>query len=123
MTRKVKAMAGEHPVEAAIREGKIPESRRAHYMTLMANKPKKTAKLLASLEPVLSPPEEMEEVRQYVNQGVQAAQAGPTASGPSDYPEEWLTASEERGRPASGPGQIIFEDTLAAVGGVSPELQ
>ena|SRR6476620_7093040 len=123
MTRKVKAMAGEHPVEAAIREGKIPESRRDYYMQKMARKPKATAKLLAKLAAVLEPPEEMEEVRQYVNEGIQAAQAGPVASGPSGYPEEWIAASEAAGRPASRSGSITFEDPMAAVGAISPELQ
>jgi hypothetical protein len=123
MTRKIiVAAAGEHPVEAAIREGKIPESRRAYYMALMAKRPKKTTKLLASFEAVLEPPEEMEAVRQYVRDGSQAARAAPVASGPSGYPEEWLSAREGSGRPASGPGSITFEDPMAAVGAISPEL-
>jgi hypothetical protein len=116
-------MAGEHPVEAAIREGKIPESRRAHYMALMAKRPKKTTKLLASLAAVLEPQEEMEAVRQFVDEGVHAAQAAPTASGPTAYPEEWIAASETAGRPALRSGSITFEDPMAAVGAISPELQ
>jgi hypothetical protein len=122
MTREVKAMAGEHPVEAAIREGKIPESRRAHYMRLMAKKPKKTAKLLASMPVLLEPPEEMAAVQQYVEAGGNTAPAAPTASGPTAYPKEWVSAREARGRPAPGPGSITFEDPMAEVGAISPEL-
>lgn len=122
MTRKILVeAAGEHPVEAAIREGKIPESRRAHYMAAMATSPKKTTRLLAKLEAVLLPEEDMDAVREYVRNGGQAAPAVPVASGPTDYPRDWLAAREGSGRPAPGP--ITFEDTMAAVGGFSPEFQ
>jgi len=120
MSRPVKAMAGEHPVEAAIREGKIPHSRREHYMALMAKKPKKTTRLLASLEPVLEPPEEMEGVRQYVeSDGNQTAPAGPRAQrGPTEYDPSWLRPGEVR---KSG-GHITFEDPASVYGGVSPGM-
>jgi hypothetical protein len=114
MTRQVKAMAGEHPVEAAIREGRIPASRRDHYMKLMASKPKKTAKLLAKLEPVLEPPEVMEGVRQYVEQPsapyhlpVPAAPIAAAPTGPSEYPQEWVG-------PVRRSGSITFEDPQSA---------
>jgi hypothetical protein len=111
MAKPIKVMAGEHPVEAAIREGRIPESRRDHYLQLMASKPKKTAKLLAKLEPVLEPQEEMEAVREFVRGGAQQAQSLPAVeSGPSDYPEEWLTQTGRRG----ASGSISFEDAATA---------
>src|SRR5215469_16386413 len=108
------AAAGlEHPVERAILEGKFPESRRAHYMALMAKHPKKTERLLAKLEGgLVTPPEEREAVQQFVDGGGNTAPAAPTASGPTAYPEEWVTAREARGRPAPGPGSITFEDPM-----------
>lgn len=118
------AAAGvEHPVERAIMEGKFPESRRAHYMALMAKNPKKTERLLAKLEGgLVTPPQEMEAVQQFVDGGGNTAPAAPTASGPTAYPEEWVSAREAAGRPPLGPGSITFEDPMAAVGAVSPEL-
>lgn len=112
-------MPREHPVEAAIREGKIPESRRGHYYNLFARKPKKTTRILASLESVLEPPEVMEGVREYVEEQSQAAPvaaASSAPSGPTDYPREWL----DRGRgevvgQASGVGGNIVQEP--SVGG------
>jgi hypothetical protein len=122
MTKQIKAMPGEHPVERAIAEGKIPESRRAHYLTQMAKRPKATAKLLDRLEPVLEPPEVMEGVAQYIREGggqTQTALSGSRAqTGPSEYPAGWLRPGEIG---AQG-GRITFEDPAAAFGGVSPEL-
>jgi hypothetical protein len=122
MTKAIRASklveaAGEHPVEAAIREGKIPESRRAHYMGLMAKKPKKTTKLLASLEAVLEPQEEMEGFRQYAQDEGQTAPAGPTASGPTG-PSAYITSELQPGEVKRGPvskrGTITYEDGTAA---------
>ena len=81
-------MPGEHPVEAAYREGKIPKDRRAHYMELMAKNPKKTKRLLASLEPCLTPPDDdeaWEAMREYAEE--QPPQAAPVAAKPPVPPE------------------------------------
>jgi hypothetical protein len=117
MGRPVQVMPGEHPVEAAIREGRIPESRRAHYMRLMAKKPKKTAKVLAKLEPVLEPAEVMEGVRQYVEERPHAAPVAAAASGPSDYPEEWLKVGAG---PAQIGGNIMAEPDVGGSAAVAP---
>ncbi len=103
---------GEHPVEAAIREGKIPDSRRDHYMRLMAKKPKKTAKLLASMEAVLEPPEEMEAVRRYVTGRSQPQPQARAQDGPTEYPKEWLNAAAGgtvAAAPPSVGGNILTE--------------
>lgn len=109
-------MPGEHPVEAAIREGRIPESRRDHYMRLHARKPRKTARLLASLEPLLEPPEVMAGVRQYVEDRPHTAHAAPPApTGPTSYPEEWLSAASA---PAQVGGSITIEEGVGQQGAV-----
>lgn len=112
-SKKVQAAAtGEHPVEAAIREGKIPESRRSHYYNLYAKKPKKTTRILASLEAVLEPPEVMEGVREFVEERPQAAPVAAAAaapSGPTDYPAEWLDRGGVVGGPPAVGGNVIQE--------------
>lgn len=121
MSRSVRASATDHPVERAIAEGRIPESRREHYMAMMAKRPKKTAKLLASLYPALEPPQERA-VDQLIEDGgyerfadsSQAAPAAPMASGPNgptDYPKEWLKPGEVR---SGKPAPITMENELVA---------
>jgi hypothetical protein len=110
-------MAGHALIEAAIREGKFPESRRAHYEALMAKKPKKTAKLIAKLEPVLSmADEDADLVRQYVDESAsRAAPAGSRATqGPTAYPKEWLGhgGGPRASVPAGGRGSITFENPV-----------
>jgi len=110
-------MPREHPVEAAIREGKIPESRRGHYYNLFARKPKKTTRTLASLEAVLEPPEVMAGVAEYVEEQTHTAPVAAAArpqSGPSDYPKEWLDRGQVVGQ-ASGVGGNIMQEP--SVGG------
>jgi hypothetical protein len=106
--------SGEQLVEAAIREGKFPESRRAHYMALMARKPKKTAKLIARLEPGMldhlkaDDEEERQAVQQAFGHEAQAAPAGATSSGPTGptaYPKEWLGAAAA--------GSVVMEQAQA----------
>ena len=115
--------AREHPVEAAIREGKIPESRRGHYYNLFARKRRKTTRILASLEPVLEPPQVMEGVREYVEEQYQAAPVAAAASaptGPTSYPKGWLKTGEAVGatRAFGGAGTIVKEEGVS--GGAGP---
>lgn len=118
-SRSVIASAGDHPVERAIAEGRIPESRRAHYMALMAKRPKKTAKLLASLFPALELPQDraVDELvedggyERFVEGSGQAAPAAPKASGPTAYPKEWLKPGEVR---SGGPATITMENEKVA---------
>jgi hypothetical protein len=110
-------------VDAAIREGKFPESRRAHYMECLAKRPKKTARLIASLEGGLLDhlQADDEEGRLAVQQatggaGSRAAPVGARPSGPGGptaYPKEWL-GLHGSGVPA---GQTVVE---SASGGRSP---
>jgi hypothetical protein len=112
-------MPREHPVEAAIREGKIPESRRSHYYNLYARKPKKTTRILARLEAVLEPPEVMEGVREYVEEAHTApvAASAPSApTGPVDYPQEWVDMTA--GPPQIG-GNIIAEPSVGSAPAVA----
>jgi hypothetical protein len=108
-------MPREHPVEAAIREGKIPESRRSHYYNLYARKPRKTTRILASLEAVLEPPEVMEGVREYVEERTNTAPVAAAASvpsGPTDYPKEWLDRGQIVGQARGVGGNIIAEPSI-----------
>lgn len=120
-------------IDAAIREGKFDESRRAHYMELMAKNPKKTARLIAKLEGGLFDhlKADDEEERQAVQQAFgggegQAAPAASTGSGPTggpSYPKDWLTlpgsgaASPQGGpfvTPTPGRSPITIENPAVA---------
>jgi hypothetical protein len=126
MTKHINAEAD--PVGAAILEGKLPESRRDHWMALMAKNPKKTRRVLAKLEGGLIPsPEDMvllhEAVSGAMERRTQAAPSGSRASdGPTDYPDGWLRDGEVKGRPGPGPGLITFEDPMGAYGASTTEL-
>jgi hypothetical protein len=113
------------PVEQAYREGKFPKSRCTHYYKLLAKKPKKTARLLASLEPVLTPPGEHDVLDDFAEEQRQAAPvaaARSAPSGPTSYPKGWLrpgetgvagvfggsgTVVKEEGAAVAGPGEVL----------------
>ncbi len=121
MSRPVNVMPATSVVEAAINTGRIPESRRAHYLALMAKRPRKTARLLASLEPCLPTPEDKAILDGFDAEGYEAAasQAAPAGSraadGPTAYPKDWLGHGQDQGAPGvlggapSGHDPITFE--------------
>lgn len=113
-------MAGD-PVDQAYREGKFPKERCAHYYALMAKKPKKTKRLLASLAAMLPPPEDQAVLDEFANEHRHAAPVGqapvPTASGPKSYPREWLNPGEVgAARVLGGAGTIVKEEGAAVAG-------
>lgn len=109
-------MAGD-PVEQAYREGKFPASRRQHYYNLMAKRPKKTAKLLASLAAMLPPPggddeADLEAMRAEYAEPSSTAPVAAAASGPTSYPKDWLDRGGVIGRPSGVGGNIISEPSV-----------
>lgn len=111
------------PVERAYQEGKFPESRIPHWTKMMAKSPKKTERVLASLEAALEPPEtkarrELVEGSGSYENAAQAAPAGPTASGPAGptaYPKEWLgAAAGAQPDQGSGHSPITMENPIVA---------
>lgn len=115
MSRPVEVIAGNNLVEAAIREGKFPESRREFWLKKMAKNPEATAKVIAKLEPGLVPEVRAELHESVEGTGAQAAPSGPTASGPTAYPKDWLgaAAAAQLGRP-SRHDTITFENPTVA---------
>jgi hypothetical protein len=105
-------------VEQAYREGKFPKERCAHYYALMAKKPKKTAKLLASLEPVLGPPGDqslLDEFAEEQRQAAPVAAARPAPSGPTSYPKGWLRPGETGVAGVFGGSGTVVKEEGAAV--------
>jgi hypothetical protein len=115
MTKRVEAAAGDNPVEAAIAAGKILPSRRALYLEKLKKEPKRTTKLLASLEPIFTDgyepeyPDGSPRDESAAPVRIQAAPPRPTASGPQ-YDPSWLRPGEV-GAPVAG--SITFEDAPA----------
>lgn len=112
MARPLKVQAGEHPVEAAIAAGKIPPSRRDHYMRQFKKLPKATRKLLDELEAALPPDDQdgfdVQSTEEYER--------------PSEYPREWLgpqaaaasQAPQAQAPPLPQPGGNITAEPEAA---------
>jgi hypothetical protein len=111
---QVNAAASSDPVEQAYREGKFPASRRGHWYGLLAKNSKKTRRTLASLAPVLEPPEVMEGVREFVEeaQAAPVVAAASAPSGPTDYPREWLDRGGVVGRASGVGGNIVQEPSI-----------
>lgn len=79
----------------AIKAGKIPPARRAHYMTLMENDEEGTTQMLASLEAGVVPVDE-----------TGSANTDEALDG-SSYPEEWLSDPERARIAAARAGQPL----------------
>jgi hypothetical protein len=100
------AESRESKVTAAIKAGKIPRSRKDHYVQLMTADPKGTEELLDKMEANVIPVDET---------GVDADPAAPSAEAGTGYDTAWLTDAERarveaaRGNASGERSRLVLE--------------